>query len=73
MWFPTEEDAVQIFARHFEAKHRGGSATLARETAGRLKERGDHEGYKIWNRVADKIENLRQDRRLVQRRAMENA
>jgi len=71
MWLPTQDDAVEIFARHFEALHRSGSALHARQTADRLKESGDHEGHRIWHRVADKIEDLRRDQKLVLRRAME--
>jgi len=72
MWVPSQEDVVDIFARHFEALHRSGSVQRARQTANSLKERGDHEGHSIWRRVADKIENdLRRDRPLTRRRLME--
>ena len=48
MGVPNQGDAVDMFARHFEALHRGGSVTLAKRTAHSLKERGDQEGQKIW-------------------------
>ena len=73
MWLPTEDEAVEIFARHFEALHRSGSAPRARRTAESLKERGDHKGHQIWHRVADKIEDLRNDSLVAQRRAIESA
>jgi tellurite resistance protein len=73
MWLPTEEEAVEIFARHFEALHRSGSVPRARRTAESLKERGDNKGHQIWHRVAEKIEDLRKDHRVAQRRAMERS
>ena len=56
MWVPTQEQAVEMYARHFEALHRNGSATLARQTAAAMKAKGDNDGHKIWNEVADAIE-----------------
>jgi len=73
MWLPTEEEAVEMFARHFEALHRSGSAPRARQTAECLKKRGDNKGHQIWHRVADKIEDLRNDSLVVRRRAIERA
>jgi hypothetical protein len=71
MWVPTEVEAIEMYARHFEALHRSGSATLARETAMALKAKGDRDGYKIWNDVADTIERLRQKERVAHRRRFE--
>lgn len=73
MWIPSESETIEMYARHFEALHRSGSLVLARETANSLKERGDQGGHDVWCRVADKIEQLRQDPRLAQRRALEDA
>jgi hypothetical protein len=73
MWLPTEEEAVEMFARHFEALHRSGSVPRARRTAESLKECGDDKGHQIWHRVADKIEDLRNDSLVEQRRAIERA
>jgi hypothetical protein len=71
MWVPTQDDAVEMFARQFEARHRSGSATRARETAAALKAKGDHGGHKIWNNVANTIDRLRQKERLALRRQIE--
>jgi predicted phage gp36 major capsid-like protein len=71
MWVPAQDEAVEMFARHFEAFHRSGSAKRARETAAALKANGDHGGHKIWNDVADTIDRLRQKERIAFRRQIE--
>lgn len=73
MWIPSKNETIEMYARHFEALHRSGSLPLARETAHSLKKRGDHDGQEIWHRVAEKIEELRDDQRLATRRALEDA
>ena len=62
MWIPTEREAVEMFARHFEARHRAGAHARARQKALLLKQKGDELGHKIWNDVANRAEQLRQDR-----------
>jgi hypothetical protein len=71
MWVPTRSEAVEMFARQFEARHRSGSIRRARETASTLKANGDHYGQRIWSDVADKIEQLRQTQRVADRRKVE--
>jgi len=58
MWL-TKDDAVQMYARFWIARHGSAASRLARETAASLQVNGDHEGHVIWNQVADNI-----DRRL---------
>jgi hypothetical protein len=53
---PTKEEAVNMFARHFEACHRSGAAERAKQRAAALKAKGDHEGHKIWIAVACRVE-----------------
>jgi hypothetical protein len=71
MWVPTQDEAIEMYARHFEALHRSGSAARARETAAAMKAKGDHKGHKVWNDVADTIGRLRQQERIVGRRHFE--
>lgn len=71
MWIPTQAEAIDMFARHFESLHRSGSVVRARETADRLKGSGDLHGYAIWTEVADTIEQLRNSERLSVRRQRE--
>jgi hypothetical protein len=71
MWVPTQTDAVEMFARHFEARHRSGAAARARETAAALRAKGDHGGHRIWNDVADTIDHLREGERITLRRQAE--
>ena len=67
MWVPSEDDAVDIFARHFEALHRAGAIRKAEQTAAALNSRGDAEGHQLWTRVADKIRQLRASDRIATR------
>ena len=46
MWVPTRDDAVHMFARHFEACHRSGAVERAKQKTVSLKAKGDHEGHK---------------------------
>lgn len=71
MWVPTQDDAIDMFARYFESRYRSGSATRAREAAAEMKAKGDHHGHKIWNDVADRIGRLRQQERIASRRQFE--
>lgn len=73
MWIPTQSDAIDMFARHFEALHRSGSVAKARETASRLRSDGDLDGHEVWSKVADSIEQLRDSERLSARRQQETA
>jgi hypothetical protein len=71
MWVPTEDEAIEMYARHFEALHRSGSATLARQTATELNAKGDRNGHRIWNDVAHTIDRLRHKERITRRRKFE--
>jgi hypothetical protein len=70
-WVPTKEEAVEMFARYFEACHRSGAIGRARQIASSLEAKGDHEGHKIWTDVACSVEALRQGDRVPLRRAKE--
>ena len=59
MWVPTEDEAVEMFARHFEALHRSGAVMRAKEKAEFLKQTGDVEGHRVWNKVAEVVDRLR--------------
>ena len=71
MWVPKKEEAVEMFARHFEACHRSGAVERAKQKAASLKAKGDHEGQKIWTDVARRVEGLRQGDRVALRRTKE--
>ena len=73
MWVPTEAEAVEMFSRYFEAHYRSGAVERARETAGAMRAKGDHDGHKIWNDVAERIDHLRQTERVALRRHFERA
>jgi hypothetical protein len=63
MWVPSEDEAVDMFARHFEALHRSGAATKAKEEADALNRSGDHKGHRIWTKVVERIQHLRKERK----------
>ena len=71
MWTPTGSEAVNIFARHFEARHRSGAAGRARNTAAHLKDTGDLPGSALWSEVAETIERLRDHHHVARRRERE--
>ncbi len=71
MWVPSEDDAVEMFARHFEARHRGGAIAKATEAASTLKAAGDEPGHKVWIKVADRLRLLRNADRITSRRQFE--
>ncbi|AXK79235.1 hypothetical protein DW352_01105 [Pseudolabrys taiwanensis] len=73
MWVPTEAEAVEIFAHHFEARHRNGALSKAKETATELERKGDSDGHRVWTMVAGRIEELRCAERIEQRRTTETA
>jgi hypothetical protein len=56
MWFPTQDEAVQLYARFLAARHGSAAERHARRTAERLQAEGDHAGHAIWSRVADAVE-----------------
>jgi hypothetical protein len=63
MWVPSEDEAVDMFARHFEALHRSGAATKAKREAESLHRSGDHKGHRMWTKVAERIKHLRKERK----------
>jgi len=56
MWLPTQDEAVEIYARFLAARHKGGAGRYARKHAEKLLAKGDFTGFAIWNRVAEAVE-----------------
>ena len=56
----TRGEAVEMYARYWVARHGRGGSKLARETASSLQRKGDLEGHKIWNEVAEAIDRKAQ-------------
>lgn len=56
MWFPTHDDAVEMFARFLLAHHGTGAIKFARKNAEALRSEGDLDGCKIWTEVADALD-----------------
>jgi hypothetical protein len=57
MWIPTQDEAVEMYARFLAARHKGAAGRYARRNADKLLAHGDFQGYAIWNRVADAIQD----------------
>jgi hypothetical protein len=55
------EQAIEIHARVFKAKHKHNAPHAAIEHAARLKRVNDHEGHSVWIRVGDVAARLLAD------------
>lgn len=58
MWI-TSDEALDMYARFWAARHGSTAVPAARETAKLHERRGDHEGFVAWSEVADRIERKR--------------
>jgi len=56
MWL-TKEDAIEMYARFLVAHHGPGASRLARKRAAWFQANGDAEGGRIFNQVADNIDD----------------
>lgn len=56
MWIPTQDEAVEMYARFLAARHGGAAARLARKTAENFQTTGDSDGHTIWSHVANAVE-----------------
>jgi hypothetical protein len=63
MWMVTKSEAVEMYARFFGTRHGSSASNLARKTANSLETKGDLDGHKVWNEVADMIDRHQQERR----------
>lgn len=52
----TSDEAVVMFARYCRARFGETASQKVRAKAQALHKRGDIEGHKVWNKVADEIE-----------------
>jgi len=56
MWFPTQDEAVELYARFLAARHGSAAERHARRTAERLQAEGEHGGRASGSGVADVVE-----------------
>ena len=56
MWLPTQDEAVEMYARFLAARHKAGAGRYARRHAEKLLAKGDVTGHAIWTRVAEALE-----------------
>jgi hypothetical protein len=56
MWIPTQDEAVEMYARFLAARHGGAAARLARKTAENFQTTGDSDGHTICSHVANAVE-----------------
>jgi hypothetical protein len=68
MWVPTQDEAIVMFARFLTARRGTAASMVARTTANKLQD-GDLEGQRIWDAVADSIEQGARWPRLESERA----
>jgi hypothetical protein len=60
----TREEAVEMYARYWMARHKQDASKLARKVATSLEHSGDYDGHKIWNELAHTIDRVAGDRPL---------
>jgi hypothetical protein len=63
MWMPTKAEAVEMYARFWAGRYGSTASSSARKMASRLERKGDLDGHKIWNEVADAIDRREQNKR----------
>jgi hypothetical protein len=63
----TKVQATEMYARFWAARYGSTASSSARKMANSLESKGDHEGLKVWNEVADVIDRQQQERRLASR------
>jgi len=55
---PTNEEAIEIFARYFRARYGVTAIEKVKSRANELQQAGDDEGYRAWNQVARELGSL---------------
>ena len=61
MWI-TLDEAIEMYARYCNARFGAAATEKVKATARNLREKGDLDGHRIWNQVADRIEKSRSAR-----------
>ena len=54
-----------MYARFLAARYGSNASSSARKMAKSLESKGDHDGLKAWNEVADVIDQQQQEKRVV--------
>ena len=54
-----------MYARFWAARYGSNASSSARKMAKSLESKGDHDGLKAWNEVADVIDQQQQEKRVV--------
>jgi hypothetical protein len=55
MWIDID-DAIQMYARFWRARHGAAGTKAVRQRAEQLKKSGDAEGHRVWSKVAEEIQ-----------------
>jgi hypothetical protein len=63
MWIPTQAEGIEMFARFWTARRGKRASNSARKIAKSFELKGDLEGQKAWDNVADAIERREQESR----------
>ncbi len=59
----TKTQAIEMYARFWAARYGSNAGSSARKMAKSLESKGDHDGLKAWNEVADVIDQQQQEKR----------
>ena len=57
MWMPTQQEAVEMYARFLSARYGRTASASACKTARSLEQKGDQRGREVWNDVAEAVES----------------
>jgi hypothetical protein len=63
----TKTQAIEMYARFWAARYGSNASSSARKMAKSLESKGDHDGLKAWNEVADMIDQQQQEKRRTAR------
>lgn len=63
----TKVQAVEMYARFWATRYGSIASSSARKMAKSLELKGDYEGLKVWNEVADVIDKQQQEKRRTAR------
>jgi hypothetical protein len=67
------DEAIHMHARALKGRAGKKSPMLARIRAGDLKEKGDHEGFRVWTQVGEQAEMLLAAQSRAEQEALEKA
>jgi len=63
MWMVTKAEAIEMYARYWSTRFGSTASSSARKMANSLEKKGDLDGHRVWNEVADTIDKHHHEKR----------